>query len=87
MINKPIQEVKHNLKPGLTVSLVSVPLSISLAIAGGGSPTMGIVTAFWAGLLSAIFGGSHYNITGPTGALSGVLAAAALKVLISKLVD
>jgi SulP family sulfate permease len=71
------------------VSLVSVPLSISLAIAAGATPgnknqhssnkstqntsilVMGIVTAFWAGLVSALLGGSHYNIVGPTGALSG----------------
>jgi MFS superfamily sulfate permease-like transporter len=37
-------EIKSNLKPGITVSLVSVPLSISLAIAGGATPVMGIVT-------------------------------------------
>lgn len=83
-------EIKSNLKPGITVSLVSVPLSISLAIAGGASPVMGIVTgtkllrsfcnellAFWAGIVAALLGGSHYNIVGPTGALSGVLAASA----------
>jgi len=72
-------EIKRNLKPGITVSLVSVPLSISLAIAGGATPVMGVLTAFWAGLFSAIFGGSHYNVVGPTGALSGVLTAGSLK--------
>eukprot|EP01116_Phalansterium_solitarium_P021771 TRINITY_DN6918_c0_g1_i1.p1 TRINITY_DN6918_c0_g1~~TRINITY_DN6918_c0_g1_i1.p1 ORF type:complete len:673 (-),score=259.35 TRINITY_DN6918_c0_g1_i1:726-2744(-) len=67
------KELWYNWKAGVTVSLVSVPLSISLAIAGGASPVNGIVTAFWAGIISAMAGGSHYNVVGPTGALSGVL--------------
>lgn len=66
-------EIKNNWKSGVTVSLVNVPLSISLAIAGGGDPVRGIATAFWAGLFSSVLGGSHYNIVGPTGALSSVL--------------
>ena len=30
-----LQEIQNNFRSGVTVSLVSVPLSISLAIAGG----------------------------------------------------
>ncbi len=66
--------IKFNWKSGLTVSLVAIPLSISLAVAAGATPTQGIVTAIWAGLISGLFGGSNFNITGPTGALSGILA-------------
>jgi hypothetical protein len=62
-----LQELIANLKPGITVSLVSLPLSISLAIAADATPVQGIITAAWAGLVSAMFGGSHYNIVGPTG--------------------
>lgn len=65
--------VKNNWLSGLTVSLVSLPLSLALAIASGATPTQGIITALWAGLFCAIFGGSHFNIVGPTGALSGIL--------------
>ena len=65
--------LKTNWKSGLTVSLVSIPLSIALAIASGATPAQGIITAFWAGLIGAFFGGSHFNIIGPTGALSGIL--------------
>ncbi|MEY4602243.1 MAG: hypothetical protein RL292_184, partial [Candidatus Parcubacteria bacterium] len=42
------------------------------------TPTAGIITAIWAGLMASIFGGSKFNIVGPTGALSGILAAYAL---------
>lgn len=74
-----LTEIKNNVRSGLTVSLVSVPLSISLAIASGATPEMGLVTAFWGGIGAALLGGSHYNVTGPTGALSGLLASAALQ--------
>jgi len=68
------QEIAVNAKSGLTVALVSLPLSISLAIAADATPVQGIITACWAGLVSAMTGGSHYNIVGPTGALSGILS-------------
>ncbi|HMS22578.1 MAG TPA: SulP family inorganic anion transporter [Candidatus Levybacteria bacterium] len=67
-------QLKSNWKSGLTVSFVSIPLSISLAIAAGSTPVAGIVTAIWAGFFAALFGGSRFNIVGPTGALSGILA-------------
>lgn len=67
-------KLKTNWKAGLTVSLVAIPLSISLAVAAGASPTQGIITAIWAGLIASLLGGSNYNIVGPTGALSGILA-------------
>ncbi len=70
-----ISELKANWKSGLTVSLVSLPLSISLAVASGATPVAGIITALWAGLIGAAFGGSNYNIIGPTGALSGIIAS------------
>lgn len=70
--------IKRNWKSGITVSLVSIPLSISLAVAANSTPIMGIITAFWAGLIASFLGGSNYNIVGPTGALSGILAMFAL---------
>lgn len=65
--------IKENWKAALTVALVNLPLSIALAIASGATPMQGIITAIWAGLIGASFGGSHFNIIGPTGALSGIL--------------
>lgn len=67
-------KLKSNWKAGLTVSLVSIPLSVSLAIAAGSTPVAGIITAIWAGFFAALLGGSNFNIVGPTGALSGILA-------------
>ena len=73
-----IRKLQQNWKSGLTVSLVSIPLSVSLAVASQSTPVAGIITAIWAGLFAALFGGSHFNIVGPTGALSGFLATYAI---------
>lgn len=73
-----LANIRKNWQSGLTVSLVSIPLSVSLAIASGATPIMGIVTAIWAGLIASIFAGSNFNIVGPTGALSGILATYAI---------
>src|SRR5579859_3081576 len=70
--------ISHNWKSGLTVALVSIPLSISLAIASQATPVAGIITAIWAGLIASIVGSSNYNVIGPTGALSGLLASYAI---------
>ncbi|MEI6296351.1 MAG: SulP family inorganic anion transporter [bacterium] len=69
-----LENIKKNLKSGLTVSLISIPLSVSLAVSSGATPVIGIITAIWAGFMAAVFGGSNYNIVGPTGALSGIVA-------------
>ena len=78
MIKNIFSKIKFNWKSGITVALVSIPLSVSLAVASQSSPVEGIITAIWAGLVASLFGGSNYNIVGPTGALSGLLAAYAL---------
>ncbi|MCX6155088.1 MAG: SulP family inorganic anion transporter [Candidatus Kapabacteria bacterium] len=67
-------KIKNNWRSGLTVALVSIPLSVSLAMASGATPTVGIITAFVAGTIGAIFAGSQFNIIGPTGALTGLTA-------------
>mmetsp|Transcript_66617 Transcript_66617/g.189101 ORF Transcript_66617/g.189101 Transcript_66617/m.189101 type:complete len:663 (-) Transcript_66617:30-2018(-) len=74
----PHKVLLDNWQSGLTVAMVSVPLSISLGIASvsgddPAAPTMGVATAFWGGIIFGIFGSSDLNIIGPAGALSGML--------------
>lgn len=71
--------IQRNVGSGITVALVNIPLSISLAVASDASPAMGCVTVIWAGTVCAFLGGSHYNIVGPTGALSGLLSIASVQ--------
>jgi SulP family sulfate permease len=67
------QIVKENFLPGITVALVSVPLSTALAMAAGATPMMGLITGIYGPGLQGVLGGSHYNILGPAGALVNVL--------------
>ena len=72
------KQLKNNWKSGLSVAMVSIPLSLSLAIAAGASPMTGIITAVWASIIAGIIGGSKYNIIGPAGALTGILISYSL---------
>lgn len=79
MNNKNILiRIQENWKAGLAVSLVSLPMAVTLAVASHATPVQGVITAIWAGLIASLFGGSNYNIVGPTGALSGLLAMYAI---------
>eukprot|EP00041_Stephanoeca_diplocostata_P030868 m.943920 g.943920 ORF g.943920 m.943920 type:complete len:361 (+) comp23841_c0_seq9:104-1186(+) len=68
------KDLEANTLAGLTVGFVNVPLSISLAVASAATPSMGTATAIYGGFFGALFGGSVYNIQGPTGSLSPILA-------------
>ena len=71
---KPFQEkILENWKSGATVCLVNLPLCIALSVASGSTPSAGILSGIVGGIVSGIIGGSHFNIVGPTGALSGFL--------------
>ncbi|MFA5994368.1 MAG: SulP family inorganic anion transporter [Parcubacteria group bacterium] len=67
--------ILKNLRAGVTVAVVSIPLSIALSIASGAGPVPGIITGFWATVVAGIFGGSRYNVVGPAGALTSILFA------------
>jgi SulP family sulfate permease len=73
-----IAHAKDNWRSGLTVALISVPLSIALSIASGAGPVPGLVTGIWATLIASIFGGSNFNVVGAAGALTTVLFASTL---------
>merc|ERR1711924_451311 len=53
----PFWVTKRNWRSALTVSLVNIPLSISLAIASGGTPMQGCATAVYSGLVAVFIGG------------------------------
>jgi SulP family sulfate permease len=58
---------------GVTVAIVALPLAIGFGITSGLSATAGIATAIMAGFIAAIFGGSRFQVSGPTGAMTVVL--------------
>lgn len=67
------QELASNLVSGVLVGVIAFPLAIALAVAVGVSPVAGLYTAAFAGFAASLFGGSRFNITGPTAALVPLL--------------
>jgi SulP family sulfate permease len=63
-----------DLKAAFVVSLVALPLSMALAIAVGLPPQHGLYTAIVAGIVAPIFGGSKFQVSGPTAAFIVILA-------------
>ena len=64
---------RRDLLAGVTVGVVALPLALGFAITTGASPGTGLTTAIIAGLVAALFGGSNYQVSGPTGAMTVVL--------------
>jgi SulP family sulfate permease len=63
-----------DLGSGVTVGLVALPLAMAFAIASGLPPEAGIYCAIVTGFLISAFGGSRFQIGGPTGAFVVVVA-------------
>ena len=53
---------------GIIVAVIALPLSIAFALGAGVSAEKGIYAAIISSLICGIFGGSHVQISGPTGA-------------------
>lgn len=68
-----VDYLKKDLLSGIIVGVVAIPLAMSFAIASGVKPEYGIYTACIAGILISLFGGSKYQIGGPTGAFVPIL--------------
>lgn len=66
-------ELLRNMLSGVLVGVIAFPLAIALAVAVGVSPVAGFYTAAFAGAVASIFGGSRFNITGPTATLVPLL--------------
>ncbi|MGG2065947.1 SulP family inorganic anion transporter [Bacillus sp. S14(2024)] len=64
---------QKDLLSGTIVGVVAIPLAMSFAIASGVKPEYGIYTTCIAGILTSLFGGSKYQIGGPTGAFVPIL--------------
>ena len=70
---------RGDLTAGITVAVVALPLALAFGVASGLGATAGIVTAIVAGIVAGIFGGSHLQVSGPTGAMTIVLVPVVAK--------
>ena len=64
---------RTDLLAGLTVAIVALPLALGFGVSSGMGAAAGLTTAILAGAVAAVFGGSHLQVSGPTGAMTVVL--------------
>jgi len=67
------RDPRRDLLAGLTVAIVALPLALGFGVTSGMGAAAGIATAVVAGAMAAVFGGSHLQVSGPTGAMTVVL--------------
>lgn len=68
-----LSSVPKDILSGIIVGVIAIPLGMAFAIASGVKPEYGIYTTIVAGILISLFGGSKYQIGGPTGAFIPIL--------------
>jgi MFS superfamily sulfate permease-like transporter len=71
--------VLRDITAGLIVAMVAIPLAMGFAMASGLRPEQGIVGGAIAGAIGALFGGSKYQVYGPTAAYIPVIGGIMLK--------
>ncbi|PGS49393.1 SulP family inorganic anion transporter [Bacillus sp. AFS041924] len=64
---------RKDLISGIIVGIIAIPLGMAFAISSGVKPEYGIYTTIIGGILISIFGGSKFQIGGPTGAFIPIL--------------
>jgi SulP family sulfate permease len=65
--------LKNEVLSGLTVSLALVPEAVAFSLIAGVSPLVGLYSAFFVGLITAVLGGRPGMISGATGAIAVVI--------------
>lgn len=84
MMEKPqngirgLRHWRYDLGAGLQVALVSLPLSLGIAVASGAPPVTGVISAIIAGLIFPFLGGAYVTISGPAAGLAPALFAGML---------
>jgi SulP family sulfate permease len=66
-------QIKNDVLSGLTVALALVPEAVAFAFIAGVDPVIGLYSAFFIGLITAVFGGRPGMISGATGAMAVVV--------------
>lgn len=64
-----------DIKSGLVVFFVALPLCLGIALASGAPLMSGIVAGIVGGIVVGLFSGSHTSVSGPAAGLSTVVAA------------
>jgi len=70
---KGLKHWRYDMLAGLQVALVSLPLSLGIAIASGAPAITGVVSSIIAGLIFPFLGGAYVTISGPAAGLAPAL--------------
>ncbi|MFT7004001.1 MAG: SulP family sulfate permease [Sulfurimonas sp.] len=70
--------IKQNLFGGITAAVIALPLGLAFGVASGLGATAGIYGAIILGFFASLFGGTPSQISGPTGPMTVVIAAAVI---------
>jgi SulP family sulfate permease len=68
--------IKQNILGGVTAAIIALPLGLAFGVASGLGPTAGLYGAIILGFFASLFGGTPTQISGPTGPMTVVIAAA-----------
>lgn len=60
---------------GVTVAAVALPLALAFGVSSRATAASGLITAVFAGLIIGGLAGASYQISGPTGAMTAILAS------------
>lgn len=75
---KGLRHWRYDLSAGMQVALVSLPLSLGIAVASGAPPITGVISAIIAGLVFPFLGGAYVTISGPAAGLAPALLSGML---------
>jgi len=68
--------IRGNLFGGMTAAVIALPLALAFGVASGLGATAGLYGAIVLGFTAALFGGTPTQISGPTGPMTVMVAAA-----------
>ncbi len=75
---KKTLNLQGNIFGGITAAIIALPLGLAFGVASGLGATAGIYGAIVLGFFAALLGGTPTQISGPTGPMTVVMAAAVL---------
>lgn len=71
-----IKTVKNDILAGITVAVVALPLALAFGVVSGAGAIAGLYGAIILGFIAALLGGVSVQVSGPTGPMTVVTAAA-----------
>ena len=71
--------IKGDIYGGVTAGIIALPLGLAWGAVSGLGPLAGIYSSIIVGFLAALFGGTPGQISGPTGPMVVIIAAAFLE--------